>query len=185
MPYEEQVVHFKLAKRLLEEISGLNVIGVRLPYSRFNDKTHKALTEAGFKYDSSMRADEKPNPFYLRFNGTSILEIPWFDTDDVLIDERGLSPVQMVRIWSRALKRARPGDVYVFDLHPIRIGMPPYTMVLRDLLSIARDLGLRVLCLEDVYRMRHKLGDVATLVISGDIDCLRVWDFVLRIVKLA
>jgi len=185
MAFNDQLSHFKMAKALLEEVSEVKIVGSRLPYSRFNEGTHMALARAGFKYDSSMRANSKPLPSILKFDGVEILEIPWFAADDVIIDELHFSPSQMLLLWVNKLRLANPGEVFVFDLHPVRMGRYPYVSVLHGLLSFAKDNNIDVLCLEEVYRNRFRLGKAPVLVISGDVDCLRVHDFILRIFKLA
>jgi peptidoglycan-N-acetylglucosamine deacetylase len=54
LPFNEQVDHLKKAKRILEDISGQEVISFRAPALRVNKDTPKALMEAGFLIDSSI-----------------------------------------------------------------------------------------------------------------------------------
>lgn len=54
MPYPEQLEHLKIAKKILEDIAGEEVVSFRAPALRVNAETPKALMEAGFKYDSSV-----------------------------------------------------------------------------------------------------------------------------------
>lgn len=51
---EEQIAHLQEAKKILEDISGKEVICFRAPALRVNKYTPIALAEAGFKIDSSI-----------------------------------------------------------------------------------------------------------------------------------
>lgn len=65
LPYEEQVVHLKKAKKILEDISGEQVISFRAPAMRVNKNTPSALEEAGFLIDSSISSQRID--FFLSF----------------------------------------------------------------------------------------------------------------------
>lgn len=54
MPYEEQLEHLTMAKNILEDIAGEEVVSFRAPALRVNNDTPKALVEAGFRFDSSV-----------------------------------------------------------------------------------------------------------------------------------
>lgn len=54
LTYKEQINHLTEAKKLLEDISGQEVISFRAPALRVNKDTPKALIKAGFKIDSSI-----------------------------------------------------------------------------------------------------------------------------------
>ncbi len=51
---EEQVSHLSTAKKILEDISGEEVVSFRAPALRVNNFTPQALIETGFKFDSSV-----------------------------------------------------------------------------------------------------------------------------------
>ena len=51
---EEQLIHLTEAKKILEDISGEEVISFRAPALRVNENTVSALTQAGFLTDSSV-----------------------------------------------------------------------------------------------------------------------------------
>ena len=96
----QQIQHLSNSKKLLEDISGQEVVSFRAPALRINDHTPVALAETGYKYDSSvasqrfdmfmsfgsynkmkwLTAPRKPyitdsNSLFRRGNG-SIIEIP-------------------------------------------------------------------------------------------------------------
>lgn len=54
MPLEKQIRHLKESKKLLEDISGQEVISFRAPALRVNKNTVYALEESGYKIDSSV-----------------------------------------------------------------------------------------------------------------------------------
>lgn len=54
MPLQMQIEHLKNSKIILEDISGQEVISFRAPALRFNKYTALALSEAGYKIDSSV-----------------------------------------------------------------------------------------------------------------------------------
>lgn len=54
MPRDRQTEHLKTSKKILEDISGTEVISFRAPALRVNLDTGYALAEAGYKIDSSV-----------------------------------------------------------------------------------------------------------------------------------
>lgn len=65
MPYEKQVRHLDYSKKLLEDISGMEVISFRAPALRVSPNTATALLETGFKIDSSIASQRFD--FFLSF----------------------------------------------------------------------------------------------------------------------
>lgn len=54
LPYNEQVRHLSVSKKILEDLSGQEVISFRAPALRINRYTASALEEAGYRIDSSV-----------------------------------------------------------------------------------------------------------------------------------
>lgn len=54
MTLDQQIEHLKTSKKILEDISGQEVISFRAPALRVNRNTPVALAEAGFRIDSSI-----------------------------------------------------------------------------------------------------------------------------------
>jgi len=73
MPYEKQKNHLEYSRKLLEDISGQEVISFRAPALRVNNDTVKALIETGYKYDSSVASQRFD--FFLSFG--SIQKLNW------------------------------------------------------------------------------------------------------------
>ena len=74
MPFEKQKRHLEETKKLLEDISGQEVISFRAPSLRVNNETARALIETGHKIDSSVASQRFD--FFLSFGGTNKLK--WF-----------------------------------------------------------------------------------------------------------
>lgn len=54
LSFDEQIRHLSQSKKLLEDISGHEIVSFRAPALRVNEHTPVALKETGFKYDSSV-----------------------------------------------------------------------------------------------------------------------------------
>ena len=67
MPFERQKKHLVETKKILEDISGQEVISFRAPALRVNEDTPMALIEAGYKIDSSIASQRFD--FFLSFGG--------------------------------------------------------------------------------------------------------------------
>lgn len=72
MPYEKQLQHLVLSKKILEDISGHEVVSFRAPALRFNKNTPSALMEAGYKIDSSVPSQRFD--FFLSFGSFNKLK---------------------------------------------------------------------------------------------------------------
>ena len=82
LPFEKQIEHLRKSKKILEDISGQEVISFRAPAGRVNRDTPKALVESGFKIDSSVSSQRFD--MFLSFGGIKKLNwlfaprIPYF-----------------------------------------------------------------------------------------------------------
>ena len=74
MPFERQRRHLIETKKLLEDISGQEIISFRAPALRVYDHTAPALIEAGYKIDSSVASQRFD--FFLSFGG--VKKLNWF-----------------------------------------------------------------------------------------------------------
>ena len=72
MPFEKQKRHLEYSKKLLEDISGQEVISFRAPALRTNQDTARALIETGFKIDSSVASQRFD--FFLSFGSKNKLK---------------------------------------------------------------------------------------------------------------
>lgn len=74
MSLEQQIEHLSKAKKILEDISGEEVISFRAPALRVNQYTPQALVETGFKIDSSVA----PQRFDMFMTLGSKNKLQWF-----------------------------------------------------------------------------------------------------------
>ena len=74
MPFDKQKKHLEYAKKLLEDISGREVISFRAPALRVSNNTAGALIDTGYKIDSSIAAQRFD--FFLSFGG--LKKLKWF-----------------------------------------------------------------------------------------------------------
>lgn len=96
MPFEKQKRHLEESKKLLEDISGQEVISFRAPALRVNNHTPRALIETGYKIDSSIASQRFD--FFLSFGGLKKLKwlfaprLPYFTSPDSLF-KTGVGPL--------------------------------------------------------------------------------------------
>ena len=76
MPLYKQVEHLKESKKILEDLSGQEVISFRAPALRISNNTVRALTEAGYKIDSSTAPQRFD--FFMSFGG--VKKLKWLFT---------------------------------------------------------------------------------------------------------
>jgi len=96
MPYTRQKEHLEYSKKLLEDISGQEVISFRAPALRVAPLTARALIETGFRIDSSIASQRFD--FFLSFGSKqkmSFLTAPRlpYRTSGTNIYKRGRSPL--------------------------------------------------------------------------------------------
>ena len=93
MPFERQKRHLIETKKLLEDISGQEVISFRAPALRVNEDTSRALIEAGYKIDSSIASQRFD--FFMSFGGLKKLKwltaprLPYYTSPDSLFKKGG------------------------------------------------------------------------------------------------
>ncbi len=73
LSYEKQVYHLSESKKILEDISGQEVISFRSPALRVNKYTAKALSTTGYKIDSSIASQR----FDLFLSFGSLRKLKW------------------------------------------------------------------------------------------------------------
>ena len=145
MPFERQKRHLAETKKLLEDISGQEVVSFRAPALRVNEYTAPALIETGYKIDSSVASQRFD--FFLSFGGIRKLKwltaprLPYYTAQDSLF-KKGEGPLIEVplsalflpyvgttmRIFPGITKIVRQGihlessrlngKPIVFDIHP-------------------------------------------------------------------
>jgi len=96
MPFEKQKRHLEESKKLLEDISGQEVINFRAPALRVSNDTARALIETGYKIDSSVASQRFD--FFMSFGGLKKLKwltaprLPYKTSPDSLF-KKGKGPL--------------------------------------------------------------------------------------------
>lgn len=144
MPLDRQVRHLAESKKLLEDLSGQEVISFRAPALRVNEDTGMALIETGYKIDSSVASQRFD--FFLSFGGK--IKLNWlkaprkpYKTKPENIFSKGEGPLIEVPLsafilpylgttmrifpgltnmqkWFIHQESSRTGKPVVFDIHP-------------------------------------------------------------------
>ncbi len=144
MPFEKQKRHLAETKKLLEDISGHEVISFRAPALRVNNDTARALIETGYKIDSSIASQRFD--FFMSFGG--VKKLKWltaprlpYKTSPTSLFKKGDGPLieipltalffphvgTTMRIFPRFtslqrvginLESSFSGKPVVFDIHP-------------------------------------------------------------------
>ena len=112
----------------LTRLTGTRPVGYRAPSWNFSPNTLTILREMGFRYESSLMADERPYELNQRGVPTGIVEIPveWILDDAPLFDPRGerySPPREVAQVWIDEFDRAyAEGTMFVLTMHPHVIG---------------------------------------------------------------
>lgn len=157
---EEEITILSEGKRMLEEFLQTEIVGFRSPAWNLNMKSPQLLLENGFKYDSSLMADDF-KPYYLRVGDsatidgnivfgeeTALLELPvsW-ELDDFPYfahtgQKQGLSSPQYVfERWMEEFYYADklPNSVYTLTMHPQVIGRGPRIEMLEKFIKTIKE----------------------------------------------
>jgi peptidoglycan-N-acetylglucosamine deacetylase len=171
---------------------GIKVSGFRAPYNAYGESTPRILDQAGFLWDGGIgyaRANrERKEMFRVKIDGrdSKFVCIPLnFLSDDLMIDEYGYTPRQMVNALNGALDEAsRTGSVIMFDLHPIRMGQPEYVVVLDRMISYGKRIGGWFPTVSDAVKSAEEGGwrsHKFCCLLTGDIDNFYFSDYLKRL----
>jgi peptidoglycan/xylan/chitin deacetylase (PgdA/CDA1 family) len=188
----EQDIDIERAKNTFRKM-GIDVRGFRAPYNAYDFHTielierHGFLWDAGIGYSGENRS--KTQFFKLKSSNRELnyVCIPLSGlSDDMMIDELGYSPNEMVKHLTKALEQAKQAKaVVMFDLHPIRIGQPEYIAVLDELISYGKTIGGWFPTVSDAVLTRGLRGDWRgydfCCLLTGDIDNFHFRDYVKRL----
>lgn len=112
----------------LTRITGTKPTGYRAPSWNFSPNTLSILRDMGFRYESSLMADDSPYEILQNGQPTGLVEIPveWINDDAPLFDVRGgnyMNPRDVARVWIDEFDRAfADGTMFVLTMHPHVIG---------------------------------------------------------------
>jgi peptidoglycan/xylan/chitin deacetylase (PgdA/CDA1 family) len=125
----------------LTQMTGTRPIGYRAPSWNFSPNTLSILREMGFRYESSLMADDRPYELLQNGQPTGIVEIPveWILDDAPLFDPRGqsyMNPRDVARVWMDEFDRAYDeGTMFVLTMHPHVSGHRSRIVALEQLIA--------------------------------------------------
>ena len=134
----------RLLKKAISELTtltGTKPTGYRAPSWNFSPNTLSILRDLGFRYESSLMADDRP--YELNQNGkpTGLVEIPveWILDDAPLFDPRGdrySPPRDVAQVWIDEFDRAyQEGTMLVLTMHPHISGHRSRIVALEQLIA--------------------------------------------------
>jgi peptidoglycan/xylan/chitin deacetylase (PgdA/CDA1 family) len=138
-----------LAKAVAEltALTGVKPTGYRAPSWNFSPNTLTILRDMGFRYESSLMADD--NPYELLQNGvpTGMVELPveWILDDAPLFNpqgERYSAPRDVARVWMDEFDKAyEEGGTFILTMHPHVSGHRSRIVALELLLAHMKTKG--------------------------------------------
>ena len=132
-----------LAKAVAEltAMTGKKPVGYRAPSWNFSPNTLTILRDMGFRYESSLMADDAPYELLQRGHPTGLVELPvqWILDDAPLFDPRGdryMNPRDVARVWMDEFDKAyEEGTMFVLTLHPHVSGHRSRIVALEQLIA--------------------------------------------------
>jgi peptidoglycan-N-acetylglucosamine deacetylase len=124
LPDSAERALLKKAIAELTELTGTKPVGYRAPSWNFSPNTLDIVRELGFRYESSLMADDAPYEILQRGQATGLVELPvqWILDDAPLFDPRGeryMNPRDVARVWMDEFDKAyEEGGMVVLTLHP-------------------------------------------------------------------
>jgi peptidoglycan-N-acetylglucosamine deacetylase len=131
----------------LTRLTGSKPTGYRAPSWNFSPNTLSILRDLGFRYESSLMADE--SPYELLQNGapTGMVELPveWILDDAPLFDPRGqsyMNPRDIAKVWMDEFDRAYDeGTMFLLTMHPHVSGHRSRIVALEQLIAHIESKG--------------------------------------------
>ena len=125
----------------LTRMTGVKPVGYRAPSWNFSPNTLSILRAMGFRYESSLMADDSPYELLQNGQATGIVELPveWILDDAPLFDPRGqsyMNPRDVARVWMDEFDRAYDeGTMLVLTMHPHISGHRSRIVALEQLIA--------------------------------------------------
>ena len=122
-------------------MTGSKPTGYRAPSWNFSPNTLSILRDIGFRYESSLMADDAPYELMQKGEATGLVEIPvqWILDDAPLFDPRGqryMNPRDIARVWMDEFDKAyAEGTMFVLTLHPHVSGHRSRIVALEQLIA--------------------------------------------------
>ena len=134
----------------LTRMTGTKPTGYRAPSWNFSPNTLAILRDMGFRYESSLMADDSPYELLQNGRPTGLVEIPveWILDDAPLFDPRGqsyMNPRDVARVWMDEFDRAYDeGTMFVLTMHPHVSGHRSRIVALEQVIAHIEAKGAKV-----------------------------------------
>lgn len=131
----------------LTRMTGKRPMGYRAPSWNFSANTLSILRDLGFRYESSLMADDSPYELLQDGAPTGLVELPveWILDDAPLLDPRGerySPPRDVARVWMDEFDKAyEEGTMFVLTLHPHVSGHRSRIVALEQLIAHIQSKG--------------------------------------------
>lgn len=131
----------------LTQLTGVTPTGYRAPSWNFSPNTLTILREMGFRYESSLMADDRPYELLQNGVATGIVELPveWILDDAPLFDPRGqsyMNPRDIARVWMDEFDKAyEEGGTFILTMHPHISGHRSRIVALEQLIAHIKSKG--------------------------------------------
>ena len=131
----------------LTQMTGVKPTGYRAPSWNFSPNTLTILRDMGFRYESSLMADDRPYELLQNGQPTGLVELPveWILDDAPLFDPRGqsyMNPRDIARVWMDEFDKAYDeGTMFVLTLHPHVSGHRSRIVALEQLIAHIESKG--------------------------------------------
>ena len=141
LPDSAERALLKKAVSELTALTGIKPTGYRAPSWNFSPNTLSILRDMGFRYESSLMADDSPYELLQRGKPTGLVEIPvqWILDDAPLFDPRGqryMNPRDIAKVWMDEFDKAYDeGTMFVLTLHPHVSGHRSRIVALEQLIA--------------------------------------------------
>ncbi len=136
-----------LVVRAVEELTALTgerPVGYRAPSWNFSPNTLRIIRDLGFRYESSLMADDRPYELLASGQPTGIVELPveWILDDAPLLNPRGdrySTPREVLQVYIDEFDVAyRERTMFLLTMHPHYIGHRSRILILERLIEHIR-----------------------------------------------
>jgi len=141
LPDSAERALLKKAVAELTQLTGAKPTGYRAPSWNFSPNTLSILRDMGFRYESSLMADDRPYELLQNGAPTGIVELPveWILDDAPLFDPRGqsyMNPRDIARVWIDEFDKAyEEHGTFILTLHPHISGHRSRIVALEQLIA--------------------------------------------------
>jgi peptidoglycan/xylan/chitin deacetylase (PgdA/CDA1 family) len=149
MTLPDSVERRLVAKAITEltAMTGTRPVGYRAPSWNFSPNTLSILRDMGFRYESSLMADDRPYELVQNGTPTGIVELPveWILDDAPLFDPRGqsyMNPRDIAKVWMDEFDKAyEEGTMFLLTMHPHVSGHRSRIVALEQLIAHIESKG--------------------------------------------